>query len=363
MQTVELVTLVKDAVFIYPQQITDSGGTTVIETLNFDVDGDGNSDATNLQGRFLENDELTFTNEKPYVIYGFAAVGDGQTLTIDAGARVHFHSNSGLLVTNNASVHANGLPSLDAEVMENEIILEGHRLEPGFSEVPGQWETIWLYSGSTDNKFNHTTIKNSKVGILTDGNQDDLSKLLITNTQIYNASLYGILGRATNIKAENLVINKTSFNGDDPIGLFKNGVLIDILGTLGDGSDYAKNITLVRNADVAAGSSIFNINEWTIYDDTNTCEDLGSHTQTLGVSQIANDAIKLYPNPLTGNTLFIDVLEKVDLEIYNLTGKKIFNYSLNPGTNPLPIGSLNSGIYIVQLHTIKKSWTRKIIKQ
>lgn len=73
-QTVELVTLVKDAVFIYPQQITDSGGTTVIESLNFDVDGDGNSDATNLQGRFLENDELTFTNEKPYVIYGFAAV-------------------------------------------------------------------------------------------------------------------------------------------------------------------------------------------------------------------------------------------------------------------------------------------------
>ena len=211
-QTVELVTLVKDAVFIYPQQITDSGGTTVIETLNFDVDGDGNSDATNLQGRFLENDELTFTNEKPYVIFGFAAVGDGQTLTIDAGARLHFHSNSGLLVTNNASVHANGLPSLDAEVMENEIILEGHRLEPGFSEVPGQWETIWLYSGSTDNKFNHTTIKNSKVGILTDGNQDDLSKLLITNTQIYNASLYGILGRATNIKAENLVINKTGFS-------------------------------------------------------------------------------------------------------------------------------------------------------
>ncbi len=211
-QTVELVTLVKDAVFIYPQQITDSGGTTVIETLNFDVDGDGNSDATNLQGRFLENDELTFTNEKPYVIYGFAAVGDGQTLTIDAGARLHFHSNSGLLVTNNASVHANGLPSLDAEVMENEIILEGHRLEPGFSEVPGQWETIWLYSGSTDNKFNHTTIKNSKVGILTDGNQDDLSKLLITNTQIYNASLYGILGRATNIKAENLVINNTGFS-------------------------------------------------------------------------------------------------------------------------------------------------------
>jgi hypothetical protein len=186
------------------------------------------------------------------------------------------------------------------------------------------------------------------------------------NASIANTDVYVIMNGGAAVCTDvddDLNNNITSFNGDDPIGLFKNGVLIDILGTLGDGSDYAKNITLVRNADVAAGSSIFNINEWTIYDDINTCEDLGSHTQTLGVSQIANDAIKLYPNPLTGNTLFIDVLEKVDLEIYNLTGKKIFNYSLNPGTNPLPIGSLNSGIYIVQLHSIKKSWTRKIIKQ
>ena len=71
-QTVELVTLVKDAVFIYPQQFTNPDGSTVIETLSFDVDGDGVSDETNIQGRFLEDNELNFTNEKPYVIYGYA---------------------------------------------------------------------------------------------------------------------------------------------------------------------------------------------------------------------------------------------------------------------------------------------------
>ena len=172
-QTVELVTLVKDAVFIYPQQFTNPDGSTVIETLSFDVDGDGVSDETNIQGRFLEDDELNFTNEKPYVIYGYAAVDEGKTLNISAGARVHFHANSGLLVTNNASLHANGLLSTDDELLENEIIFEGDRLEPGFSEVPGQWQTIWLFSGSTDNKFDYTTIKNSTVGILVDGNQDD----------------------------------------------------------------------------------------------------------------------------------------------------------------------------------------------
>ena len=50
-QKVELVTLVKDAVFIYPNK--DSEG--VIETLVFDVDGDGTDDETNVQGRFLDD--------------------------------------------------------------------------------------------------------------------------------------------------------------------------------------------------------------------------------------------------------------------------------------------------------------------
>ncbi|MDA9576437.1 hypothetical protein N9R87_04810 [Flavobacteriaceae bacterium] len=209
LQKVELVTLVKDAVFIYPQQLTNPDGSTVIETLNFDIDGDGIEDETNIQGRFLEDNELIFTNEKPYVIYGYAAVDSGKTLTIEAGARVHFHANSGLLVTSNASIHANGLLSSDTELMENEIIFEGDRLEPSFAEVPGQWQTIWLFEGSTNNTFNHTTIKNGTVGLFVDGNQDDASKLEVSNTQIYNSSNFGILGRATNITAENLVINKS----------------------------------------------------------------------------------------------------------------------------------------------------------
>lgn len=208
-QKVELVTLVKDAVFIYPQQITDPDGSTRIETLSFDVDGDGIEENTNIQGRFLENDELHFTNEKPYVIYGYAAVGEGKILEIDPGARLHFHANSGLLITSGGSIHANGELSNDAEILENEIIFESDRLEPSFSEIPGQWQTIWLFNGSVNNTFNHTTIKNSTVGILADGNQEDDSKLIIKNTQIYNSSNFGILGRATNIMAENIVINKS----------------------------------------------------------------------------------------------------------------------------------------------------------
>jgi hypothetical protein len=213
-QKVELVTLIKDAVFIYPDRDNTTG---IIETLTFDFNGDGTADETALQGRFLEDDELTFTNEKPYVIYGFAAVDEGDVLTIEAGARVHFHANSGLLVTNNASLKVNGELSADQELLENEVIFEGDRLEPLFADVPGQWGTIWLFNGSVDNDINHATIKNAIVGIRCDGNQDAIDdKLTITNSQIYNSSNFGIFSRASSISAENLVINasgQSSFAG------------------------------------------------------------------------------------------------------------------------------------------------------
>ena len=202
-QKVELVTLVKDAVFIYPNK--DANG--VVETLIFDVDGDGVDDETNVQGRFLEDSELTLNNEKPYVIYGYAAVAGGKTLDINPGARIHFHANSGLLITENASLHINGLPSLDAEILENEIIIQGDRLEPLYEDIPGQWEAIWLLNGSIDNSINHATIKNGTIGILSDGNQDNPTKLTITNSQIYNSSNFGILGRGSSINAENVVLN------------------------------------------------------------------------------------------------------------------------------------------------------------
>src|SRR5690606_9598165 len=83
-QKVELVTLVQDAVFLYPHR--DENG--VYENLLIGEDS--------VYGFFLdENDpvngnELIWTNEKPYVIYGYAAVPSGKTLEVQPGARVHF---------------------------------------------------------------------------------------------------------------------------------------------------------------------------------------------------------------------------------------------------------------------------------
>ncbi len=200
-QEVELVTLVQDAIFLFPQRSDD--GTT--ESILLSIDDEGVE--TRLEGFFLEDDELNFTNERPYVIFGFAAVRDGQTITMEPGTRIHFHENSGILVGSGASLEVNGTLSTDQTLLENEVIFEGDRLEPVFSNVPGQWGTVWLAPGSTGNSINYLTIRNATVGILSDGNDGSSTpSLTIRNSQIHNSSNIGLWGRSSNIDAENFVI-------------------------------------------------------------------------------------------------------------------------------------------------------------
>ena len=197
-QNVELVTLIQDAVFLYPKRFAN--GTT--ETLPI---GDQKIDGFYLdENDPVNGNELQFTNDKPYVIYGYAAVPSNKTATFEAGTRVHFHANSGLIVTNNASININGTVSI-TDKLENEVIFEGDRLETNFSDVPGQWGTIWLTDGSTNNTLNHLTIKNATIGLLIQNN--DGSTVSIKNTQIYNSSTFGILAQTAKINGENIVIN------------------------------------------------------------------------------------------------------------------------------------------------------------
>ncbi|EDM43530.1 hypothetical protein SCB49_00735 [unidentified eubacterium SCB49] len=197
-QEVELVTLIQDAVFLFPERFDD--GTT--ETLNLGT----TEEPLLIDGYFLDDDELTFTNELPYVIYGFAAVAPGKTLNILPGARVHFHADSGILVANTGSIKANGAPSVDAELQENQIIFQGDRLEPSFENVPGQWFSIWMTQGSTNNEFSYCTIKNSIVGLLMDSNDGD-ETLTLKNVELYNHSNNGLLARTSNVYGENVIIN------------------------------------------------------------------------------------------------------------------------------------------------------------
>jgi len=196
MQDVKLVTLVKDAYFLYPSKDTNG----LIETIKIGIDNKGEEIKVN---GFYVNDNTTFTNEKPYVIYGYLAVPSTKTLIIEAGANIHFHANSGIIIDKNATLIVDG-------TLNNNVLFEGDRLEPQFSNVPGQWGTIWLRAGSKNHSINNAIIKNASIGILMDSiGSNTAPTLTIKNTQIYNSSNYGILGRETNIEGQNIVINNS----------------------------------------------------------------------------------------------------------------------------------------------------------
>lgn len=201
-QDVQLVTLVQDAHFLYPEKFND--GST--ETLTLGQDEEGNP--IKISGFYLSDNELHFTKNKPYVIYGYAAVPPNKTLRIDPGARIHFHTNGGIIVANQASLHVNGQLSNNPEEMENEVIFQGDRIEPDFDERAGQWQTIWLTQGSTDNIINHATIKNATAGLKIDSNDGSPNPTLkISNTQIYNCTTVGLWATTSNIEGKNIVIN------------------------------------------------------------------------------------------------------------------------------------------------------------
>jgi hypothetical protein len=222
-QKVELVTLIQDAYFIFPNR-TANGDDFTYEQIQLGLDEDNNpilAPGSNLDNNDpINGNELIWNNAKPYVIYGYAKVPEGQTLQVNAGARVHFHDNSGLIVSNTASLHVQGGLS-NTEALENEVIFEGDRLEPQFSETAGQWGTIWFLPGSTNNILNNLTIKNAVVGMLVSGNDGNITpSISMQNVQIYNCANVGILSRTGNISGRNVVVNNC---GQTSLGLTFGG--------------------------------------------------------------------------------------------------------------------------------------------
>lgn len=219
-QKVELVSLIQDAYFIYPQRTQLPDETYNYEQLYLGDDTEGNPQY--IKASLLdENDpingnELIWNNSKPYVIYGYAVVPNDKILVVEAGARIHFHAESGLIITDNASLQVQGIPS-ETDALENEVIFEGDRLEPDFSDVPGQWGTIWLTQGSKDNILNNLTIKNAVIGLYVNGNDGTNNVTTdLLNVQIYNCSNIGLYATTGFVHGKNVAINncgEASFKG------------------------------------------------------------------------------------------------------------------------------------------------------
>nr|WP_314839654.1 endonuclease [uncultured Flavobacterium sp.] len=162
----------------------------------------------------------------------------------------------------------------------------------------------------------------------------------------------------------NLSSTQEAFNGDDPMGLFKNGVLIDIIGTFNGGTaKFGENVTLRRKPSITAPNTTFDKTaEWDSFA-SNTCDGIGTHTvTTLSSEDFESNGIILYPNPSNGivKINFPNANDKYTVQVFSVIGQKVFEEHYDNNNTAL-LNGLERGIYIVKISTSSKTFTKKLI--
>ena len=152
-----------------------------------------------------------------------------------------------------------------------------------------------------------------------------------------------------------------SFNGDDPVGLFKNEVLIDIFGNFGGTNNFA-NATYRRKQTVINPTTVFDLaGEW-VTSTTNDITDLGSHSAPLGSNDLQENSFSFFPNPARLNKLFFKSTRPLSVEVYSLTGKLILNTTID-SSKSLDISSLNTGLFIIKMRSDSGTKIKKLIRE
>jgi hypothetical protein len=156
---------------------------------------------------YKDLNEGTWPNDKPHVIYGYAAIDSAKTLNIQAGTDIYLHKNA-ILYNYKGTLNING-------TLGNEVELMGDRLESWYDDVAGQYYGIYFHE-ARPSTINYAIIKNGISGIHMYSKDQSFASsytLTLTNTKIFNNASYGIfLYSGPRLKAENCVISKNGYH-------------------------------------------------------------------------------------------------------------------------------------------------------
>lgn len=163
-----------------------------------------------------------------------------------------------------------------------------------------------------------------------------------------------------------------SFNGNDPIALFKGSTLIDIVGTHNGGSgNFAKDVTLVRKSSVTGPNSSYTVSEWSI-EAKNDFSFIGSHTYGSSSTRSALVSVKeelntkkelsVYPNPAQHELNYSIDETIVSVHVVDIQGR-MQNISIDSYAQKLDISQLNKGVYVLIVQTEQGTKTMRFVKQ
>ncbi|MCE3077280.1 hypothetical protein [Chryseobacterium gwangjuense] len=179
----------------------------------------------------------TWSNNKAKIIYGDLTINPGIKLNIQPGTKVYFHSNSGMKVSDAATLNING-------ALDNEVILRGDRNDTYYDTIPKNWNSIRMEANSILN-MNHARLFGGTRGL-------DMKKAnaTINNSFIHTFQEYGIYAVGSTVNATNLVMNNC---GESCIGIYRGGYHSYIHATI---ANYSKTLGSFTR------TGIFAANEW-----------------------------------------------------------------------------------------------------
>jgi len=150
-----------------------------------------------------------------------------------------------------------------------------------------------------------------------------------------------------------------TFNGNEAVGLFKNGVLIDIIGTFDVGTaNFAIDVTLRRKASILSPNTTFNLaGEWDSFA-TDTCGGLNSRSNETALNP---SAIKLYPNPVKGDVLNVSDSENANFRILNTLGQQVAKGTIQNGV--ISVAGLTSNVYLLEIEAKGQIAVKRFIKE
>ena len=208
---------------------------------------------------YKDLNEGTWPNDKPHVIYGYAAVDSAKTLNIQAGSQVHLHKNA-IFYVYKSTLNVQG-------TIDNEVVFQGDRLEQDYQDISGQYYGIY-FQEAKPSTIDYAIIKNGTSGVhlFSEDPTNTGYTLTMTNTIIQNQARYGVfIYSGAKVKAENCIISK---NGTHALLVLEGGDFnfnhCDLLG-YGASPNPAVGISNFFTNYQTATTNVGSINEGVLY--------------------------------------------------------------------------------------------------
>ena len=155
-------------------------------------------DAEIHESELVIRQDTLISNSSPILLQKGLKVDSNATLTIEAPARLYFHSNTGMEVYGTLVITGN---------QGEEVVLRGDRTDKMFPYLPydrisGQWKGIRFHSSSHHNEITHADIHAAEHGIICDSASTfsmEEANLSIRYSKIHNCKGYGLRSHMNNL--------------------------------------------------------------------------------------------------------------------------------------------------------------------